>query len=139
MANWLEKYRASVAWGDLITAQHDYSRDGQMRRIECCCFPVDDSYAYVLPGTLANLDQAIADAVEVKASSACRVNVLFTDETATETQVEEAMTVLGQRGFGCRFLEAQPDVLHLGLLDRMSEGTIADRAVQLLQEGQADA
>lgn len=134
MTNWLDEYRDSVSWGDEIVYSLTYTRDGQLRPIECCFFPANDTYVYVVPGKLSDLNQALTDAAVVKANSNCLTNVLFTDDTATEAQVEEAMTVLGQKGFGCRFLKAQPDVLHLGLLDRMSEGTLLERAIEIIQD-----
>lgn len=119
---WIERYRASVSWGESIHATLLPSGAA------CCWVEVKGQRHYKVAGLLTDLPGAIALGQQALAVADCRgAAVLFLDGTATERLVEEACHVLAEHGIGCGFLEPQPCVLHLGLLTRASEGTLLER------------
>lgn len=130
MADWLDAYRDSVSWGDQINAHTHPSG------IDCCWVEVHGRRVYSIPARLDEIGIASLNAVTIKLDTGCDVRVLFTDDTATAAQVEEAMNVLAQQDIGCGFLEPIPQVHFYGLLSLMSEGTLLESAVRHLQGGQ---
>jgi hypothetical protein len=132
MADWIDRYRASVSWGDQIHADLLWPSN-----TVCCWVPatIEGQRHYRIPGCLANIPAAIATAQQALQAPGCRsATVLFLDEEATPYQVEEACNLTAAAGIGCGFLEPQPEVLHLGLLTRASEGTLLEGMVQKLEE-----
>lgn len=126
MSTWLDSYRASVSWGDQIHA-------ATIAGVECCWHEVKGERVASVPGSLDNITDAIRRATTVQRAinSACRV--LFTDETATEAQVEEAMYETATCGVGCGFIEPLPSVYFYGLLEKFSEGHLIDGIIHDLQ------
>ena len=119
---WIDRYRASVSWGDRIHAATLPSG------APCCWVDMQGPRHYWVAGQLEDLPGAIALAQQALAAPDCgRSTVVFLDAKATDFQVEEASHVLAGHGIGCRFLEPQPDVLHLALLARASEGTLLEK------------
>ena len=43
---------------------------------------------------------------------------------------------LRQQGIGCGFLEPQPQILHYGLLEKLSEGLILEKIIAQLAKGE---
>jgi hypothetical protein len=121
MTDWIERFRASVGWGDEIT--EGILPDGT----PCCWVLMDDGMHAWVSGTLQDLAAAITLAQQALGCLNCSgVTVLLLDQHASDYQVEEACHLLAKAGAGCDFLAAQPRVLRDGLLLRMSEGTILD-------------
>ena len=117
MADWIDAYRDSVAWGDEIISvyipQHDLS---------CCFVNHGGDHFYEVPGTLKDLSKALRDASKARTATSCQVGVLFTDADATAAEVEEAMVTLADADIGCGFIEPKPRVHQYALLNRYTEG-----------------
>ena len=121
MTDWIDRFRASVNWGDEIHA--GTLPDG----CSYCWVKLGDGCHAWVPGTLKDLPGAIALAHQAMRMSARRsVTAMLLDQQATDYQVEEACHLLARAGVGCDFLDVQPRVLRDGLLLRMSEGTLLD-------------
>ena len=121
MTSWVDRFRASVSWGDQLTAALLPCGTA------CCSMPMNDGLHFWVPGHLADLSGAVASARQALQSPGCSgVTVLFMDRQATAAQVEESLHLVASSGAGCDFLESQPRVLRDGLLSLMSEGTILD-------------
>lgn len=122
--SWVDRYRADVSWGDQI---HSDDND------RSCWVMVDGQRHHTRSGYFCNRDRAcriaLARAHQLQTS---RMTVMWLDEQLTEAQVEELLFLCRDYGLGCGFLEPQPQVHHYGLLVRHSEGTILDRAAELL-------
>lgn len=124
MQDWIDRFRESVGWGDEIHASR--LSDGA----KYCWILVEQGWHAWVPGLLEDLPGAITLAQRVMRCPGCyRAAVVFLDKEATEYQVEEACHRLAAADVGCSFLEAGPQVLRDGLLLRMSEGTVLDRAL----------
>ena len=129
-SHWVDRYRASVSWGDQI--HPDLLTPGNT---VCCWVPstIEGERHYRVPGWLNAIPAAIATAQQALEAPGCRsAAVLFLDTEATAYQVEEACHALAAAGLGCGFLEPKPAVLHHGLLLRASEDTI----LETVEEGQ---
>ena len=136
MTNWLTKYRDSVSWGDEIYAKQISARDGSYGPVDCCWFYSGnrfDKCHYYVPGDLKDINKAITDGLVVKQSTSCPTSILFTSKEATEAQVEEAIHTAGNAGLACGFLEAKPQVIWYGLLEKYSEGTLIEQALEVMQ------
>jgi hypothetical protein len=119
MNDWIKRFRSYVSWGDQLAVAT--LPDGS----SCCFTHLEDGLHFWVPGQLGDLPTALARANDAAQFTGCRgVTVLFLDSDATAAQVEQSIHETAAASAGCGFLEPKPAVIHGGLLELMSEGTI---------------
>lgn len=118
MPAWLRQFKDSVSYPELI--HHE-----QVEGVECCWLAVQRKRHYEVPGALPEIKAAIRQAEVVEAATGSDVAILFTNnERLTEAQVEEAMFVTAEAGFGCGFLGASGKIHQYRILNRFTEGNL---------------
>lgn len=117
--DWVQSFRDSVSWADLIRSE---AIQGQ----PCCSARLPGETHYWCPGLTSDLSDSICAAEQVRALTGGNVTIQFLDQQAEPRAIEAALHAAAQAGLGCSFLEIQPRIALTSLLMNYSEGSLLD-------------